>query len=162
VTASPGIGNRHGQPASDHLVLGFLIAVTEVTALFDTVASMEQSQPLIVQVPRGGEVARQVASQPPPSVERGDVVVEHPATDSEGRLEAIETGQAVLTLPSPEALEREADEVRRVIGRAGTGVEPILLVLETGEELTEEQLQIVLGAAAHTSRAVILRVIADA
>jgi hypothetical protein len=123
---------------------------------------MEQSQPLIVQVPRGGQVAGQMASQPPPSVERGDVVVEHPATDSEGRLEAIETGQALLTLPSPEALAREADEVHRVIGQAGTGVEPILIVLETGEELTEEQLQIVLGAAAHTSRAVILRVIADA
>ncbi len=103
-----------------------------------------------------------MASRPPASVERGDVVVEHPATDSEGRLEAIDTGQVLLTLPSPEALGREADEVRRVIGRAGTGVQPILLVLETGEELTEEQLQIVLGAAAHTSRAVILRVIADA
>ena len=128
----------------------------------DTVARMKQSQPLIVQIPRGGEVDRQMASQPPPSVEHGDVVVEHPATDSEGRLEAIETGQALLTLPSPEALGREADEVHRVIGRAGTGVQPILLVLETGEELTEEQLQIVLGAAAHTSRAVILRVIADA
>jgi hypothetical protein len=88
-------------------------------------------------------------------------VVEHPETDSEGRLEAIEAGQALLTLPSPEAIEREAAEVRRAIGRAGTGVEPILLVLEAGEELTEQQLQIVLGAAAHTSRAVIVRVIAD-
>ena len=89
-------------------------------------------------------------------------MIEHATTDSEGRLEAIEAGQALLTLPSPEAIEREADQVRRVIGQAGTGVEPIVLVLETGEELTEEQLQIVLGAAGHTSRAVILRVIADA
>ena len=122
---------------------------------------MEQSQPLIVQIPRGGEVATQMASQAPPSVQRGDVVIEHATTDSEGRLEAIEAGQALLTLPSPEGIEREADEVRRVIGQAGTGVEPIVLVLETGEELTEAQLQIVLGAAAHSSRAVILRVIAD-
>lgn len=122
---------------------------------------MEQSQPLIVQIRRGGEVATQMASQAPPSVQRGDVVIEHATTDSEGRLEAVEAGQALLTLPSPEAIEREADEVRRVIGQAGTGVEPIVLVLETGEELTEEQLQIVLGAAAHSSRAVILRVIAD-
>ena len=122
---------------------------------------MEQSQPLIVQIPRGGEVAAQMASQAPPSVQRGDVVIEHATTDSEGRLEAVEAGQALLTLPSPEAIEREADEVRRVIGRAGTGVQPIVLVLETGEGLTEEQLQIVLGAAAHSSRAVILRVIAD-
>ena len=122
---------------------------------------MEQSQPLIVQIPRGGEVANQMASQAPPSVQRGDVVIEHATTDSEGRLEAIEAGQVLLTLPSPEGIEREADEVRRVIGQAGTGVEPIVLVLETGEELTEAQLQIVLGAAAHSSRAVILRVIAD-
>jgi hypothetical protein len=123
---------------------------------------MERAQPLIVQVPRDGEVARQMASAAPSSVARGDVVIEHATTDSEGRLEAIEVGQALLTLPSPEAIERQADEVRRVIGQAGIGVEPIVLVLETGEELTEEQLQIVLGAAAHASRAVIVRVIADA
>ena len=122
---------------------------------------MEQSQPLIAQVPAGGEVARQMAAQPPPSVQRGDVVIQHATTDSEGRLEAIEAGQVLLTLPSPEAIEREADKVHRVIAQAGTSVEPIVLVLETGEELTESQLQVVLKAAAHTKRAVIVRVIAD-
>ena len=123
---------------------------------------MQQSQPVIVQVPRDGEVARQLASAPPPSVERGDVVIEHSTTDSEGRLEAVQAGQALLTLPSPEAIERQADDVRRVIGQAGTGVEPIVLVIESGEELTEEQLQVVLGAAVHAPRAVIVRVISDA
>jgi hypothetical protein len=123
---------------------------------------MQQRQPVIVQTPRGGQVAAQIASRPPPSVVSGEVVVEHPATDAEGRLEVIDAGQALLSLPSPDALAREADTVRRVIGQAGRGAQPVVLVLETGEELTEEQLQVLLGAAAHTSRAVILRVIADA
>jgi hypothetical protein len=68
----------------------------------------------------------------------------------------------VLSLPSPEALEREADEVRRVIGQAGTGIEPLVVVVEAAEELREEELAAVLDGASHTSRAVILRVLRDA
>jgi hypothetical protein len=123
---------------------------------------MQQRQPVILQIPRGGALARQLETRPPAIVERGDVVVQHGTTDAEGRLQAVQAGQALLTLPSPEALEREALTVRRVIGQAGTGVEPIVLVLETGEELNEGQLGVLVDAAAHTSRAVILRVIAGA
>jgi hypothetical protein len=123
---------------------------------------MQQAQPLIVQVPRGGELDRQLTAQPPASVAGGEVVVQTATTDAEGRLEAAQAGQALLSLPSPEALVRESATVRRVIGRAGTGVEPILLVIEAGEELTEEQLRVVLDGARHTSRAVILRIVSDA
>jgi hypothetical protein len=88
-------------------------------------------------------------------------VVEHGATDAEGNLESPAAGQIVLSVPSPEALKREAGEVRHVLARAGTGVEPLVVEVEAAEELREEELAAVLDAASHTSRAVILRIIRD-
>jgi hypothetical protein len=88
-------------------------------------------------------------------------VVEAGPTDAEGVLEAPAAGQIVLSLPSPEALEREAIEVRRVIAQAGTGVEPLVVVVEAGEELRESGLATLLSAASHASRAVILRIVRD-
>jgi hypothetical protein len=115
---------------------------------------------LIVQPPLGGAVERQLSAQPLPIVTSGDVVVEAGPTDSDGHLEAL-PGQVVLSLPSPEALQREADEVRHVIGAAGTGTEPLVVVLEAAEELREEELAALIDAARHTSRAVILRIMGD-
>jgi hypothetical protein len=73
-------------------------------------------------------------------VASGEVVVETGPTDAEGVLEAPAAGQVVLTLPSPEAREREASEVRRVIGQAGIGVEPLVVVVEATEGLREGEL----------------------
>jgi Zn-dependent M28 family amino/carboxypeptidase len=117
---------------------------------------------LIVQLPIGGAVDRQLSAAPPASVTNGDVLVEHGPTDAEGHLEAPAAGQVVLSLPSPEALAREAQEVHRVIALAGTGVEPLVVVVEAAEELLEEELAALLDAAGHTSRAVILRIVGDA
>ena len=64
-------------------------------------------------------------------------------------------------MPSPESLRHQAAEVGRVIAHAGTGVEPLVVVVEAAEELREEELTAVLEAAAHTSRAVILRIVRD-
>jgi hypothetical protein len=116
---------------------------------------------LIIQLPRGGAVERQLSAQALPALASGDVAVETGPTDAEGSLEAPAAGQVVLSLPSPEGLERESDEVRRVIGQAGTGVEPLVIVVEAAEELRENELAAVLEAADHTSRAVILRIIRD-
>jgi hypothetical protein len=88
-------------------------------------------------------------------------VVEAGPTDAEGNLEAPAAGQVVLSLLSPEALELEASEIRRVIGQAGTGVEPLVVVVEAAEELREGELAALLSAASHASRAVILRIIRD-
>jgi len=121
---------------------------------------MTPSPQLIVQVPRDGAVARQLVAEPPPSV-AGDAVVQAGPTDAQGRLEAAGAGQIVLSLPSPEALARDPETVRRVIGQAGTGTEPLVVVIEAADELREEQLATMLDATGHTSRAVILRVIAD-
>jgi hypothetical protein len=89
-------------------------------------------------------------------------VVQIGPTDSAGNLEALAAGEIVLSVPSPEALAREADEVRRVIAHAGTGDEPVVLVVEAAEELRDEELAPVLEAARRTSRAVILRIIRGA
>ncbi len=124
---------------------------------------MAHDPSLIIQVPRDGAVHRQLREQPPSSVEGGEVVVvEAAATDAEGNLEAVSAGEVVLSVPSPEALRRQADEVRRVIAQAGTGVEPLVIVVEAAEELRDEELAPVVAATPHTSRPVILRVVRDA
>jgi hypothetical protein len=123
---------------------------------------MANDPSLIIQLPRGSAVDRQLRAQPPQSVVSGEVVVEVGPTDAEGHLEPPAAGQVVLSLASPEALEREAGEVRRVIGQAGTGVEPLVVVLEVAEELREDELAAILDAARRTSRGVILRIIRDA
>jgi hypothetical protein len=123
---------------------------------------MAREPSLIVQVPAGSAVQRQLREQPPSSVADREVVVEAGPTDPEGNLEAEAAGEIVLSLLSPEGLSREADEVRRVIAEAGTGVEPLVIVIEAAEELRDEELAPALAATAHTSRAVILRVIRGA
>jgi hypothetical protein len=102
---------------------------------------------LIVQVPRGGAVDRQLEASPP----HDEVVVTALGTG----------GEVVLSVPSPETLERESDEVRRVIAHAGTGTEPLVVEVEAAEELRGEELAAVVEAARHASRSVILRVLRD-
>jgi hypothetical protein len=116
---------------------------------------------LIVQVPKGGAVDRQLSSEPLSSVSTGDVVVDRGPADARGVLEPPAAGEIVLSLPGPQGLEREADAVRRVIGQAGTGVAPLVVEVQAAEALSEPQLAVILDAADHTSRAVILRIIRD-
>jgi hypothetical protein len=116
---------------------------------------------LIIELPSGGAVDRQLRAQALPSLASGEVVVEDGPADADGALEASTAGQVVLSVSSPESLRREAAEVRRVIAHASTGVEPLVVVVEAAEELREEELAAVLEAATHTSRAVILRIVRD-
>jgi hypothetical protein len=117
---------------------------------------------LILQVPSSSPVSRQLSADPPPSVASGEIVVEHGTADAQGNLEAPDSGQVVLSVPSPEALPREPEEIRHVIAQAGTGTEPLVLVIEAAEELRETELGTVLAGARHARRPVILRVIRDA
>jgi hypothetical protein len=116
---------------------------------------------LIVQAARGSAVERQLAPLAPWDVSTGEVVLNVLPADAHGHLEPPAAGQVVLSVPSPEALSREADEVRRVIGRAGTGVEPLVIVVEAADELREDELASAVEATGDTSRAVILRVMRD-
>jgi len=120
---------------------------------------MAREPAVILQVPRDSEVDRQLREDPPAAVVDGEILVEIGATDEEGNLEPPLGGEVVMSVPSPEALAREADEVRRVIAQAGTGDEPLVVVVEAAEELRDEELAPVLRATGHTSRPVILRVI---
>jgi hypothetical protein len=115
--------------------------------------------PLIIQVPRDGAVHLQLSAAPPESVSSGRAVLESADTDVDGNLVAIDVGEVVLSVPSPEALERESDEVRTVIGRAGTGTEPLVVIVEAAEELRDEEIAPVVEALSHTSRPVILRIV---
>jgi hypothetical protein len=119
-------------------------------------------QKLIIQVPRGSAIARQLSAEPPRGVASGDVVVQLGPADEQGYLEAPSAGQVVLSVPSPEALEREAGDVRRAIGQSGTGVEPLIVAVEAAEQLRDEELDVLLDAARRSSRAVIMRIIRDA
>lgn len=122
---------------------------------------MVDERKVIIQLARGGAVDRQLSARPPHSVANGAVVVEHGPADAQGHLEPPSAGQVVLSLASPEGLAREPAEVRRVIRRAGTGVEPLVVLVEAAEELREDELAAIVDAAGHTSRAVILRILRD-
>ena len=112
--------------------------------------------------PRRNLAPRSRYLRPLESLASGAVIVEPGPTDAEGNLESPAAGQVVLSVPSPEALRREAAEVRRVIEGAGTGVEPLLVVVEAAEELRDDELAAVLDAADHAPRAVILRIVRNA
>jgi hypothetical protein len=110
-------------------------------------------------VPQGAGVEHQLRTQPPQSVTSGDAVVEAGITDAHGTLEPAPGGEVVLSVPSPEALRREPEEVHRVIAEAGPGAEPLILIVEDAEELRDDELRVALAAAARSPRPVILRVI---
>jgi hypothetical protein len=90
------------------------------------------------------------------------VLAEPGETDDQGVLVPPDAGEVVFTVPSPEALSREPAEVGRVIEHAGTGTEPLVIVIDDAEELREEELAALVQAAARSSRPVIVRVIRDA
>jgi hypothetical protein len=111
---------------------------------------------LIVQLPRDGAAHRRLRERTPDGV-----VLDPGPTDDEGGLEVAGPGEVVMSVSSPEGLAREADEVRRVIARAGTGAEPLVVEVEAAEELRDDELSAVLEATGHTERPVILRVMRD-
>ena len=123
---------------------------------------MAHQPKLIIQVARGSAVERQLATSPPQGLAGGEVVVETGSTTADGHLDPSDAGDVVLSVPSPEALAREADEVRRVVAHAGTGVEPLVVVVQAAEELRDDELAAVVEATGHASRPVILRILRDA
>jgi len=104
-------------------------------------------------------VYTQLTESPPAALEGAGVVIEAGEADPHGNLEGADAGEVVLSFPSPESLTRERDEVHRVLAHPGTGTEPLVIVLEAADELTDEDLTVVLTAAARAPRPVILRVI---
>jgi len=67
-----------------------------------------------------------------------------------------------MSVLSPEALTRDQQEVREVVRQAADSGEPLVILVQAAEELREDELAVVLGAAVQARRLVILRVMADA
>jgi hypothetical protein len=116
---------------------------------------------LIVEVPSGGRLERQLRDDPPVAVRSGEVTVVPLAPDADGKLNTARAGQVVMSIPAPETLTREPDDVHRVIDHAGAGTEPLVVVVEAAEELREEELAVLLDAAERTERNVIVRIISE-
>jgi hypothetical protein len=111
---------------------------------------------LIIQVPRGSAIEAQLRSQPPAAVNADHVLVQTGPTDDRSNLEAM-AGEVVLSYPSPEELTRHGDDVQRVVRLAGTGSAPVVVGVDAAEELREDQAALVVAAARHAPRTVILR-----
>jgi hypothetical protein len=123
--------------------------------------TLEASENVIVELARDGEVDRNLRADPPPSVVGGRVILDHFATDADGRLEAPEGGEVVLSVLSPESL-RDAERVENTILEADTGDEPPVIVVEAAEYLREDELAAVIDVAERLQRVIILRIMADA
>jgi hypothetical protein len=119
---------------------------------------MADNPTLIIQVPRGSAIERQLHDRPPASLQADDVVVQAGPTDASGVLEAM-SGEVVLSLPAPEELGRDPEVLERVLGRAGTGASPLIVVIRAGEQLLEDEAAPLVGAARRAPRPVIVRVI---
>jgi hypothetical protein len=67
-----------------------------------------------------------------------------------------------MSVPSPEAVRRDVQEVRDAVSQADDSDEPLTIVVEAAEYLREDELSVVLDAARRADRLVILRILADA
>lgn len=119
---------------------------------------MAEQPTLIIQVPRGSAIERQLRSGPPPAIDAHDVLVQAAPTDDQGNLEAL-AGEVVLSVPAPEELVRQADEMERVLRHPGTGTAPLVIEVGAAEELQPEQATLVVEAARRAPRQVILRIV---
>ena len=116
---------------------------------------------VIVQLPRDGAADRELHAYPPPSVASGQVVLEHVRAGAGGRLEPPEDSEIIMSVLSPEAL-RQPSEVGDAIEQAPEKRRPLMIIVEAAEELREEELAAVVGAAERARRLVIIRIMANA
>lgn len=86
------------------------------------------------------------------------MLVETGPTDERGNLEAL-AGEAVLSVPSFEELERHADELRHLLRRAGAGTQPLVIVVGAAEEIADQLATAVVDAGRDAPRPVFVRVI---
>jgi hypothetical protein len=117
---------------------------------------------LIVQLLRDGAVDRNWRDDTPPSVASNEVIVERLPAAANRTLDPPEAGEIVLSVLSPEAFTAEPDEVEAAVGGAAAGEQALVIIVEAGEYLREDELAVVLDAAKRSHRLVIVRVMADA
>jgi hypothetical protein len=114
---------------------------------------------LLLQVPRGGGVERQFRAEPPAGADAVTLDPVDPA--GSGRIELPSPGRLVFSVLAPEELPRERDALRRAVGQAGAGAEPLVIAVEAASELQPDELAAAVDAAAHAERPVILTVLGE-
>jgi hypothetical protein len=117
---------------------------------------------IIVELALDGEVDRNLRADRPPSLASDQVVLDHVEAGPRGDIGPPEAGEVIMSVPSPEALRRDAQEVRDAVSQADDSDEPLTIVVEAAEYLREDELSVVLDAAQRADRLVILRILADA
>jgi hypothetical protein len=113
---------------------------------------------VIVQLPHGSSVDTHLREEPPAAVTDGRVVLEHLPAGADGTLLPPGAGEVVLTVASPEALRRDAAEVKRVIRAAAADGGPLIVLVDAAGYLRDDELAALLDAAAATPRVVIMRI----
>lgn len=119
---------------------------------------MADEPKLIIQVPRGSAIERQLREEPPAALAAHNVLVQAGPTDEQGNLEAL-AGEVVFSVPGPQELARESEALQHAVRQAGTGTEALVVLVEAGEEFEDDQLAAIIAAAEHAHRPVFLRVI---
>jgi hypothetical protein len=117
---------------------------------------------VIVELARDGEVDRNLRADPPPSLASDQVVLDQVEAGPDGSIGPPEAGEVIMSVPSPEAVRRDVQEVRDAVSQADDSDEPLTIVVEAAEYLREDELSVVLDAARRADRLVILRILADA
>jgi hypothetical protein len=114
---------------------------------------------LIIQLPRDSSIDAHLREEPPASLADSRVVVEHLSAGPDGRLPRPSAGEIVLTVPSPEALQRDPNEILNVVLAAAEDGGPLVVVVEGAEYLRDDEIGAVLDAAAATKRVLLLRIL---
>jgi hypothetical protein len=118
---------------------------------------------LIIRVRQGSRIESQLRDDPPSLAREGSVSLDPVAPPNSGAaaIEPPSPGQVVYALPSPEGLVRERQELHDAISGAPHGIEPLVILIEAGNELRDDELEAAVYAADTTSRPVILTVLRD-
>lgn len=117
---------------------------------------MDNEAEVIIQLPRDSSIDANLRQDPPASLTDRRVVLEHLTAGPDGKLTPPETGEILLTVPSPEALRRHADELLELATDAEEDSGPLVVVIEGAEYLRENELAAALDAAAASKRVLIV------
>lgn len=112
---------------------------------------------LIVQVPEGGRLERQLRDGP---LAR-ETVLAPVRPVSPGRIDPPDAAKAVFSTASPEGLVRERDELARAVAAERSDTRPVAILVEGAEELREDELAAAREAADHAHGDVILVLLRD-
>ncbi len=112
---------------------------------------------LIVQVPEGGRLERQLRD----GALAADTVLAPVRPVSPGRIDPPDAAKAVFSTASPEGLVREREELARAVAAERSGARPVAILVEGAEELREDQLAAAREAADHAHGDVILVLLRD-